>query len=602
MLPRLREAALKDQSPVLRRNAVWTLARVDHPGARALVRSFLSDSDETVCQAAIHTASLWRDEKAVSRLIALLSAPSVHNRRAAAEALGRTGDKAAVPALLEAASRPADRVLEHSLTYALIEIAAPRETAAGLRSQNNRVLRAAMVALDQMDGGGLEPQFVAGLLTATEPILQETASWIVGRHREWADALAGVLGERLVRADLTTAGRTELERQLGRFAQAAPIQELLAARLRDASAPRAVRQSSLHAMAQSGLSEKQVPPKWITALANLLDGDRSNAELIPLAVATVRALPLKRDAAGELPARLLRIADDGRNSDELRLSALAAVTGGLANVDDMNFTFLIHELEREQTVATRTTAADVLARAKLSPDQLARLADALRTAGPVEVDRLLSAFEQSTDESLGLKLVKALAESSAFSSLRVDALKAHLAKYGPVVQKQAEALFARLNVDAAKQKSRLEQLMTILKAGDIRRGQLVFHSEKAACFTCHAIGYRGGTVGPDLTKIGAIRAESELLEAIVFPSASLVRSFEPIAVATRDGKVYNGLLRGETADELLLATGVNQEARIARREIEEIRPSAISIMPAGLDQQLTHQELADLVAFLKECK
>ncbi|MFI5459395.1 MAG: PVC-type heme-binding CxxCH protein [Isosphaerales bacterium] len=602
VLPRLREAALKDQSPVLRRNAVWALARVDHSGARELVRSFLSDSDETVRQAAIHTASLWRDQEAVPRLIELLSAPSMHNRRAAAEALGRTGDKAAVPALLEAAGRPADRVLEHSVTYALIEIAAPSETAAGLRSQNTGVLRAAMVALDQMDGGGLDPQFVAGLLTAKEPVLQETASWIVGRHREWADALAGVLGERLVRTDLTTAGRTELERQLGRFAQAAPIQELLAARLRDASAPRAVRQSSLHAIAQSGLSEKQVPAKWITALASLLDGDRANAELIPLTVATVRAMPLKRDAAGELPARLLRIADDGTNSDELRLSALAAVPGGLASVNDRIFTLLIKKLEGEQTVATRTTAADVLARAKLSHLQLARLADALRTAGPVEVDRLLSAFEQSTDESLGLKLVKALAESSGFSSLRADALKAHLAKYGPVVQKQAEALFARLNVDAAKQKSRLEQLMTILRAGDVRRGQLVFHSEKAACFSCHAIGYRGGNVGPDLTKIGAIRAESELLEAIVFPSASLVRSFEPVAVATRDGKVYNGLLRGETADELLLATGVNQEARIARREIEEIRPSAVSIMPAGLDQQLTHQELADLVAFLKECK
>ena len=144
--------------------------------------------------------------------------------------------------------------------------------------------------------------------------------------------------------------------------------------------------------------------------------------------------------------------------------------------------------------------------------------------------------------------------------------------------------------------------MPTLSAGDVRRGQLVFHSEKAACYSCHAIGYRGGNVGPDLTRIGSVRSERDLLEAIVFPSASLVRSFEPIAVATSDGKVYNGLLRGETADELRLATGVNQEARIARREIDEIRPSTVSIMPAGLDQQLTHQELADLVAFLKACK
>ena len=58
-------------------------------------------------------------------LISLLGSRSIHNRRVAAEALGRLGDKSAVPALLDAAAAPNDRVLEHSLTYALIEIAAP---------------------------------------------------------------------------------------------------------------------------------------------------------------------------------------------------------------------------------------------------------------------------------------------------------------------------------------------------------------------------------------------------------------------------------------------------------------------------------------------
>jgi putative heme-binding domain-containing protein len=69
-----------------------------------------------------------------------------------------------------------------------------------------------------------------------------------------------------------------------------------------------------------------------------------------------------------------------------------------------------------------------------------------------------------------------------------------------------------------------------------------------------------------------------------------------------DGKVLNGLLRIETSDEILLVTGANQEARIPRADIEEIRPSSLSIMPAGLDQQLGAQELADLVAFLRACR
>ena len=90
-----------------------------------------------------------------------------------------------------------------------------------------------------------------------------------------------------------------------------------------------------------------------------------------------------------------------------------------------------------------------------------------------------------------------------------------------------------------------------------------------------------------MTKIGSVRADRDLLEAIVFPSASLVRSFEPIAVATNDGKVYNGLLRGETADELRLATGVNQEARIARRESRKsARAPSRSCPPASTSNSL----------------
>jgi len=53
---------------------------------------------------------------------------------------------------------------------------------------------------------------------------------------------------------------------------------------------------------------------------------------------------------------------------------------------------------------------------------------------------------------------------------------------------------------------------------------------------------------------------------------------------------------------VILATGPNTEARIARSDIADMRPGAVSVMPAGLDEQLTRQELADLVAFLKATK
>ena len=220
----------------------------------------------------------------------------------------------------------------------------------------------------------------------------------------------------------------------------------------------------------------------------------------------------------------------------------------------------------------------------------------------MELDRLLETFAQSSDERVGLSLVSALKASLARSALRADTLKRCLAKFGAPVQRSANELYAGLNVDTAKQKARLEELLATLQGGDVRRGQAVFNSTKASCSACHAIGYMGGNVGPDLTHIAKIRNERDLLESIVFPSASIVRSYEPVAIATKDGKLFNGLIRRESPDEIVLATAANQEARIARDDIEYMRPSNVSVMPAGLDQQLTPRNLVDLVAFLKTCR
>jgi putative heme-binding domain-containing protein len=170
------------------------------------------------------------------------------------------------------------------------------------------------------------------------------------------------------------------------------------------------------------------------------------------------------------------------------------------------------------------------------------------------------------------------------------------------VRQKADELLAQLNPDAGKQKARLEELLTSLPSGDIRRGQLLFNSERAACASCHAIGYLGGHVGPDLTRVGAIRQERDLLESVVFPSASFVQSFEPVVVDTTDGDQHGGLIREDTPDGILLLTGPNQEVRITRKNIKKIRPSTVSVMPEGFDQQFSPQDLADLIAFLKACK
>ncbi|HTU88697.1 MAG TPA: PVC-type heme-binding CxxCH protein [Gemmataceae bacterium] len=594
-VPALTKVIHSSKSAAARRNAVWAATRIEDAGARAAVRQALGDADEITRQAAIHSVSVRRDGDTVPALIELLKNPSPHNRRAAAEALGRIGGKSAMPALLDALAQPRDRALEHSLTYALIEIGDAKATAAGLKSNNPRVRRAVLTALDQMDGSRLDAKRVTAELNADDPKLKETAWWIAGRHPEWGDAVTSFLRDSLRATDkLTPAAQEELVQHLTRFAGSKSIQQLLV----DPSAGLNPQRISLRVMARANL--KETPRDWTDRLTAVLYSDI--ADLQSEAIAAVRHLHIPPKQSDPLTAALLRIGSNSKAATMVRVSALAAAPGGLEKIEPKLFDFLRSHLDAEHPVAVRAAAAEVLAKAKLDTEQLFVLAETLRSAGPLEVDRLIDAFAPSTHEKVGLALVSALKASPARSSLRVETLKPRLAKYGPAVQRQAEELYAVLDVDAAKQKAQLEQLLSSLKDGDVRRGQSVFNSTKASCSACHAIGYLGGKVGPDLTHIGKIRSERDLLESIVFPSASLVRSYEPVHVTTKSGKIHNGLIRTDAPEEILLATGPNQEARISRADIEEVQPSKVSVMPAGLDQQLTVRELADLVAFLKACK
>src|SRR5262249_40855041 len=157
----------------------------------------------------------------------------------------------------------------------------------------------------------------------------------------------------------------------------------------------------------------------------------------------------------------------------VRLTALASIPGGLNRADPAIFSLLTAQLEPDRAAGDRSAAAQVLSRAKLTPDQLLALTHYLKTVGPLELDRVVEAFGQSAEEQVGLRLIAALKESPAFVSLRADALKQRLAKYTERVREQAEELYAALAVDEAKQKEHLQKLLATLQPGDVRRGQAV---------------------------------------------------------------------------------------------------------------------------------
>ncbi|HEY2158643.1 MAG TPA: PVC-type heme-binding CxxCH protein [Isosphaeraceae bacterium] len=593
-LPSLDDMLRVEQDPATRLAVIWTLARIDGPRAREIARRAILDPDETVRQAAAHAAALWRDQRAIPTLAVLLGTNSAMNRRAAAEAYGRIAAPWSPGPIFQALEMPTDRPLEHALIYALTEQRNPFPTILVLRHDKPVFRRAAMIALDRKEGGVLDREAVIAELASPEAANREAAAWVAGHHPEWGGTMARWFADRLRSNDLTEAEREALAHQLAKLAKAPEVRDLIGATLVDPDSSPEARGIALKAIGEA--SPKALPAEWAEGLAASLAS--KEGWLVRVAVATVRRLGIKKEESGLLAQRLLDASTRADLPESVRIEALAAVPGGPGALSPALFDLALKDLDPERPVASRLMAADALARAKLDGDQLARLAPLLAKVGPLEVDRLLPAFARSTDEALGLAAVAALGRSSFAGSLRADVIRPHIAKYGPAVQAKAEELYVKWNVDAARQKARVDELLATLPRGDIRRGQAVFNGAKAACLSCHEVGYVGGKVGPDLTQIGKIRQPRDLIEAIVYPSASFVRSYEPVVVATRDGRSVSGVVRRDSSDEVVVATGPDREERIARDAIEEVRPGSVSVMPAGLDGQLSAQELADLLAFL----
>lgn len=606
----------------MRLRVVWTLSRIDSELARKaefLATSLFFVPKESVFNpyddaalVALDSYGRWRTKEVdhfgilpthegsdhfnTSFCSAFLHSKSASTRRVAAEMFGRLAAKQAVPILCDSLwPLPPDRFLEHAKIYALIEINDPAKTRTVLT--NKLTQRLALIALDQMDSGNLKPEEVLPFLKAPDAELRKTAAWVAGHHPDWGGALAGFFRERL-RAGSGEADRNELEKQLAQFVGNDAVQQLFAESLGAPATSSVTRQMLLRLMGRPG--GKEVPAGWAEAVRTALD--QKDDALVLTAIGAARSLAQVKNNPPSFAEPLQKIARDAARPDELRLDALAALPRGLPAVEPELMTFLLANVDPARSVAARGAAAGVLAKARLTEQQLGALADALKLAGPMEVAKLLSAFEHSTNEATGLRLMAALKESKGLAGAQSDALKAVAKKYPASVLQQAEALLALSNADAAQQKAQLDALIASLPPGDIRRGQLVFNNPKAACSSCHRMGYLGGDIGPDLTAIGPARTERDLLEAVVFPSASFVRSYEPYTVVTKGGDDYSGVLRRDAPEEVVLGTGANTEVRVARADIAEMRPGRVSVMPTGLDQQLSKQELADLITFLKNTK
>jgi putative membrane-bound dehydrogenase-like protein len=547
--------------------------------------------------------ALEREATGFEEAVAALRSPDLFERRWAAEALGRIGHPRAVPALLQALADPInDRALDHALTFALLEIGDATAVIPGLQHSSPRVRRAALTALSYLAPDRLDPKMVLADLHHPDPQLRDTIWWIASRRPEWGTALADYFRTQLPRYEqLNDQQRRELVEHLGQFSTQPAIQAVLAeAARRPASAAPALR-----VMAQTRV--QSLPPSWQQALIELAPQitDRSVYEA---ALAVFRNAPLSSDAEARcfdnflqaLPAH--RLWANSTPPVEARLAVLAA-RSPRQPLSDADLALVLEQLDSRSPPPLRTLAAAALGRGTLSAHQLQRLAQTLPQAHPLEIPKLLELFAKLPHPQALHTLLEVLQQPQCRRLVRQEMLQPIFDKV-PQLKPTAQKLYALLEQDRAHDKERLERLLAELQQlpADIRRGQRVFHSSKANCIACHKVGYVGGTVGPDLTRIGSIRNERDLLEAIVFPSASFVRSYEPVQIITVDERVFNGIITRDGPDQVVLTVAADKQEHLPRRDIVSITPSTVSLMPAGLDQQLTRQELADLLAFLKACR
>ena len=140
-------------------------------------------------------------------------------------------------------------------------------------------------------------------------------------------------------------------------------------------------------------------------------------------------------------------------------------------------------------------------------------------------------------------------------------------------------------------------------AGDAQRGrQLYLEAAGVQCKNCHKIGEAGKQLGPDLTTIGKKLDRPKLLESILQPSLAIEPQYAAWLVETTDGLVHTGLLVRRTHTEVLLKTADGKELQIPTAGIERLAPQQKSLMPDLLVQEMTAQQVADLIEFLGQLR
>ncbi len=139
------------------------------------------------------------------------------------------------------------------------------------------------------------------------------------------------------------------------------------------------------------------------------------------------------------------------------------------------------------------------------------------------------------------------------------------------------------------------------RQGDVKHGREIY--AKAQCIKCHKFGAEGQGIGPDLTTLRRRFQKKEIIEAVLYPSQIVSDQYRTVTVVTVDGLVQTGMLASQQGqDSVVLWLNNGERTEIKKEDIEEQKPSTVSLMPPALFKDLSLQDIADLFAFLETSK
>ncbi|MFK5973968.1 MAG: HEAT repeat domain-containing protein [Flavobacteriaceae bacterium] len=586
----IKKTLLSYQVEEVRAAAVFMLYRINSPNAMGLIREAMDDKSTIVRTAAARVLGLAKDPQSVIKLMDLVKNDNAPVRRQAATALGQIGDKQSVSTLVKASSNPDDRFVEHSIIYSLITLKSPKLLVQALTDTSVTIRKAALIALDQMDGSPLKKNQLVPFLNSNNKELQQTGIWVALHHLDWADIVVDFLKRHLDAKKLTKEEESSLSNLMIKFSADVQIQNYITAQLANKDLALSKKLLLIDVINHSDVRE--FPEIWIRQLRSLLRNRDHEIRAAVLNLIKSRRIPV-------LNNELIQIVEDPKLPTGFRLKALSARLMSTANLSESEFEIILKYLSHENESPVRQETARLLTQAKLSESQLVTLAkEVVANADVFLLPDLVNAYKGGNSEAAGNALITALQTSkNRLENLSAPDMEKLFETYPASVQAASESLLNILKEKQALRLEELEKLQSQLKRGDVAVGRTIFFS-KGICMSCHAVSGKGGDFGPDLSNIGEIRSRHDILEASMYPSASFAREYETSKLVTKSTS-YLGIIREQLPDVIIISIGPGSKIRVPRNEIVSIEPERVSMMPPGLLKSLSIQEISDLMAYLE---